>query len=298
MMNNEQFPVFEDNSGPVVLQDENTSEAILYGPAYGWIKNVLWIWDEIEEYLCRKADSLDSQIIDREWSYEVVTHNPYLIQARSPPVNEVDHLNDLFTLNSLRKCLVAIKKLKEYRKQNIAWARMKGIENYIKGMEGRGITETEWGIANSSFVMEPITYDTVHGTGPAGYPEEAVDYRQAMMDILGPEEYAELETKILGKIDEEDEFEEDPDGEEEEEDEPEEEEDEPEVSQPPEPMKSEPKEAPYIDELKALLEDPIEAAMDAISDMTDECATVAAYWEEMDVDGRRIIDSLIAMAEA
>ncbi len=277
MMNNEQFPVFEDNSGPVVLQDENT--------------NVLWIWDEIEEYLCRKADSLDSQIIDREWSYEVVTHNPYLIQARSPPVNEVDHLNDLFTLNSLRKCLVAIKKLKEYRKQNIAWARMKGIENYIKGMEGRGITETEWGIANSSFVMEPITYDTVHGTGPAGYPEEAVDYRQAMMDILGPEEYAELETKILGKIDEEDEFEEDPDEEEEEEDEPE-------VSQPPEPKKSEPKEAPYLDELKALLEDPMQTAMDAISDMTDECATVAAYWEEMDVDGRRIIDSLIAMAEA
>ena len=282
-MNSETVPAFEDNSGPVVLQDENTSEAILYGPAYSWIKNILWIWDEIEEYLRRKADSLDSQIIDREWSYYVMTHNPYMIQARSPPVNEVNHLNDLFTLKSLTKCLTAIRKLKEYRKQNVAWARMKGIENYIRGLDGRGITENEWGIANSSYVMEPINYDTVHGTGPAGYPEEAVDYRQAMMDILGPEEYAELETKILGKIDEEEDYEEDP-------------EEEPETSEPE--MKPEPKEAPYIDELRSMLEDPIEKAMDVVAEDNDECSVVAAYWEEMDVDNRRIIDELISMAEA
>lgn len=284
-MNNETVPAFEDNSGPVVLQDENTSEAILYGPAYSWIKNILWIWDEIEEYLRRKADSLDSQIIDREWSYYVMTHNPYMIQARSPPVNEVNRLNDLFTLKSLTKCLTAIRKLKEYRKQNVAWARMKGIENYIKGMEGRGITENEWGIANSSYVMEPINYDTVHGTGPAGYPEEAVDYRQAMMDILGPEEYSELEEKILGKIDEEEDYEEDPDDEE------------PETSGP-ETKPPEPKEAPYIDELRSMLEDPIEKAMDVVAENNDECSVVAAYWEEMDVDNRRIIDDLISMAEA
>ena len=283
-MNNETVPAFEDNSGPVVLQDENTSEAILYGPAYSWIKNILWIWDEIEEYLRRKADSLDSQIIDREWSYYVMTHNPYMIQARSPPVNEVNRLNDLFTLKSLTKCLTAIRKLKEYRKQNVAWARMKGIENYIKGMEGRGITENEWGIANSSYVMEPINYDTVHGTGPAGYPEEAVDYRQAMMDILGPEEYSELEEKILGKIDEEEDYEEDP-------------EEEPETSGP-ETKPPEPKEAPYIDELRSMLEDPIEKAMDVVAEDNDECSVVAAYWEEMDVDNRRIIDELISMAEA
>lgn len=291
MMNNDQFQTFEDNSGPVVLQDENTSEAILYGPAYSWIKNVLWIWDEIEEYLRRKADSLDSQIIDREWSYYVLKYNPYLINARSPPVNEIDHLNDLFTLKSLCKCLVAIRKLKEYREQNIAWARMKGVQNYIKGMEGRGITETEWGIANSGFAMQPINYDTVHGTGPAGYPEEAVDYRQAMMDILGPEEYADLEEKVLGKIDEEDEFEEDPDGEEEEEDEPV-------AAEPPEQEPPEPTEVPYIDELRDMLSNPIEAAMDTVADMTDECSVVAEFWEEMDVDNRRIIDDLISMAEA
>ena len=36
---------------PEPLQDENTSEAIVFGPAYSWVKDIMWIWDEIEEYL-------------------------------------------------------------------------------------------------------------------------------------------------------------------------------------------------------------------------------------------------------
>ena len=45
---NEEFMFPQTENGPVTLQDENTSEAIIYGPAYSWIKNALWIWDEIE----------------------------------------------------------------------------------------------------------------------------------------------------------------------------------------------------------------------------------------------------------
>lgn len=289
MNGNENVPVFEDN-GPVVLQDENTSEAILYGPAYSWIKNVLWIWDEIEEYLRRKADSLDSQIIDRKWSYYIMTRNPYLVEARSPPVNEVDRLNDLFTLRALCRCHIAIRKLSEYRKQNIAWARMKGVENYVKGMDGRGISESEWGIANSGFAMEPVNFDTVHGTGPAGYPEEDVDYRQALMDILGPEEYGELEERILGKIDEEEDY-----------GEPEDAEAEPEEESGGEkeiPGTEESGDMSFIDELKDILEDPVKKAMESLETVNDECSAAAVFWDDMDIDGRRIIEGIIACAEA
>ncbi len=273
----EQVCQYEDANGPVVLQDENTSEAIIYGPAYSWIKNVLWIWDEIEDYLRRKADSYDSQIIDREWCYYVWLHNPYLIEARSPPVNEINHLNDLFTLRSLCKMLRTIERLRSYREQNIAWARMKGIENYIKGMEGRGITESEWGIANSGYIMQPINYDTIHGTGPAGYPEEAIDYRQAMADILGPDEYSDLEKRILGKdTDVGIEV----------------------IDNPPEPELRAPPEVPFVGDLEGIFIDPIKKAMNILKTSDDECSAAADFWYEMDADGRRIIDDIIQFAEA
>ena len=268
-MNEYQLP-FEDE-GPVPLQDEDTSEAILYGPAYNWIKNVLWIWDEIEEYLRNKADSLDSQILDREWSYYVMVHNPYLINARSPPVNEVNHLQDLFTLRSLTKCLAAMKKLKEYRKQNIAWARMKGIERYVKGMEDRGITESEWGMATSKFGMDPITFDNIHGDGPMGYEEEDVDIKKVMMAIMGDEEYKKFEQRIEGKKDEP--------GSEAAEEEP----DVPDLS--------------YIECLKDIFEDPIRKAAWMIEVSADVCTRAAEYWDDMNADGRRIIDILISYSE-
>ena len=122
------------------LPDINTSEAILYGPAYFRIKSMQWAWDEMEDYLIRKADSLESQIMDREWCYSVMRYNRYLIFARSPPVNDVSKLQDLFTLRSLCKCVAGLKKIDEYRKQNNAWARMKGTQNYVENMKGRGIS--------------------------------------------------------------------------------------------------------------------------------------------------------------
>ena len=267
---NEEFMFPQTENGPVTLQDENTSEAIIYGPAYSWIKNALWIWDEIEEYLRNKADSLESQIVDREWSYYVMLHNPYLINARSPPVNEVEHLKDLFTLRSLTKCEAAIGKVKEYRKQNIAWARMKGIEHYIKGMEGRGITESEWTAATAQFDMEPITFDYVHGDGPIGYAEEDVNYELAMLDILGPEEYSELRGRILGKVKE------------------------PET---PAEVETEEPDLSFLDCLDGLFSSPVEEAKRMLETDGDLCSAAADYWFDMGADTRAIIDALITYAE-
>ena len=261
---------------PEPLQDENTSEAIVFGPAYSWVKDIMWIWDEIEEYLRRKADSLEGQIMDREWAYDVMVHNPYLINARSPPVNEVSRLNDLFTLRSLCKCVAAIDKIAEYRKQNTAWARMKGAERYVKGMEGRGITEAEWGAANSAFNMEPITYDNVHGIGDSEIPEENVEYILAMKAIMGPEEFESLEDRVMGRR---------PDM--------------PDV--PVMETEEETVDTPdigFVGELSEIFTDPVSEATEYLRQSDDECSQAAEFWTLMDVDNRGIIDSIIEFAEA
>lgn len=263
-----------DDNIPEPLQDDNTSEAIVFGPAYSWVKDVMWIWDEIEEYLRRKADSLDGQIMDREWAYDVMLHNPYLINARSPPVNEVSRLNDLFTLRSLCKCLAAIDKIGEFRKQNTAWARMKGAERYVKGMEGRGITEAEWGAANSRFNMEPITYDNVHGIGDSEIPEENVEYILAMKAIMGPEEFEGLEDRVLGRR---------PDMPDIPITETEEETDTPDIG--------------FVEELSEIFADPVSEATEYLRQSDDECSEAAEFWTRMDVDNRGIIDSIIQFAE-
>lgn len=277
------------------LPDSNTAEAILYGPSYSWIKSALWVWDEMEDYLLRKADSLESQIMDREWAYEVMRHNRYLIFARSPPVNEVSRIKDLFTLRSLCKCLAGIRKIEEYRKQNIAWARMKGIDQYVKSMAGRGISESEWKAATASYNMEPITYDYVHGLTPSMMPGEYIDWNEAMVDLMGEKEYDRLIRKLTGC-----------------------EENDPEglswetaddtlgITVHDDPSEYEIPEHPIpssIDDglsetVRVMFLDITKVAMDSLKVTEDELSVVADYWSRMDVDDRSVIDMLIRFAEA
>lgn len=285
------FPFQQEPSvqGSGSLPDSNTAEAILYGPSYTWIKSALWVWDEMEDYLLRKAESLDSQIMDREWAYDVMRHNRYLVFARSPPVNEVSRLKDLFTLRSLCKCIAGIRKIDEYRKQNLAWARMKGIQRYVDGMAGRGISEAEWKAATASYNMEPITYDYVHGLTPSMMPGEYIDWNEAMIDLMGEKDYDRLIEKLTGISDIDDvEPEEESigsveEGIEEPEEEPEEEDD------------------GFWDGFDECLEemfsDPTEGAMQSFG-QEDELSMVSDYWSRLDIDDRSIIDALISFAEA
>ncbi len=259
------------------LPDSNTAEAILYGPSYSWIKSALWAWDEMEDYLIRKADSLESQIMDREWAYNVMVGNRYLVFARNPPVNEVTHLKDLFTLRSLCKCVAGLHKIREYRKQNLAWARMKGTENYVAGMKGRGISESEWKAATASYNMEPITYDYVHGVVPSMMPGECIDWDEALRDLMGGKEYDSLVKKIFG-IDISD------------------------VPTNPEPRK-ESKEEPVepfpddiLDALKVMFSSSDAEAMRLIREETDEYSLAGHYWMLMDADDVAIIEALIDFA--
>ena len=265
------------------LPDINTSEAILYGPAYFRIKSMQWAWDEMEDYLIRKADSLESQIMDREWCYSVMRYNRYLIFARSPPVNDVSKLQDLFTLRSLCKCVAGLKKIDEYRKQNNAWARMKGTQNYVENMKGRGISEAEWKAATASYNNEPITYDYVHGLRPSMIPGEIFDWNEAMRDLMGGKEFDSLVSKIFGvdvsDVPVNDENREEPQTE-------------------PSPVRECGDFSDLSEPLEIMFPDPIEDAKQSLGELTDECSACADYWDMMDIDPVYLIDTLIEYAEA
>lgn len=276
-------------TGSGSLPDSNTAEAILYGPSYTWIKSALWVWDEMEDYLLRKADSLESQIMDREWAYDVMRHNRYLVFARSPPVNEVSHLKDLFTLRSLCKCIAGIRKIGEYRKQNLAWARMKGIDQYVRGMANRGISEAEWKAATASYNMEPITYDYVHGLTPSMMPGEYIDWDEAMTDLMGEKDYDRLIRKLTGvteQIDEESENSDDGP-----------------IDEESERTGDSVKEDDGFWEgfdncLNVMFSDSIDDAMLSFESPEDELTIVSDYWSRLDIDNRALIDALIGFAEA
>ncbi len=265
------------------LPDMNTSEAILFGPAYTKIKSINWVWDEMEEYLLRRADSLDSQIMDREWAYDVLMHNKYLIFARSPPVNDPNKLRDLFTLRNLCKVESGLKKVEEYRNQNIAWGRMKGIEAYVKGMEGRGISESEWKAATASYNDKPISYEYVHGLQPSDIPGEVDDWDKAMRLLMGGKEYDKLIENIFGPDAYEDP---EPDEDWEQDEEEEEEEENPFFND------------AFYDAMDEVFSDPVSDAINSLKIADDECSICADYWERMDSDDLLTIDILIAYAEA
>ena len=228
--------------------------------------------------------------MDRQWAYEVLRNNRYLIFARSPPVNDVRRLKDLFTLASLVKVTAALRKIDEYRRQNRAWARMKGIQGYVDGLKGKGISEYEWKAATAAHNMEPITYDYVHGLDPGMLPGEVFDLAEAMRDVMGAEEYDSLMGRLFGS-DEEDggesdgcpeEAEEETDG----------------VVQ-----EADGEDSPWAGDalsriLEAMFPDPVRGCVDMLEGESDLLARAAGFWEAMDSDDVSLVDGMTRFAEA
>lgn len=296
------------------LPDSNTSEAILFGSAYSWIKSALWVWDEMEDYLINKADQLEGMLIDREWSYDTMVRNRYLVFSRSPQVNEVDHLKDLFTLRQLIKTVAGLRKIDEYRKQNVSWARMQGIREYVGGMAGRGISESEWKAATADYSNAPITYDYVHGLTPDKLPGSDIDWADAMRDLMGDRDYDAMISRIFGDdVPEDDDRDGWPDAGEDSDqmdgDEATAEEDEgddisgegtPNI---PEEERRESVDAPstgpeeerdWLSEgLAVMFDDPFDAALDIAEEVYDDCRLASEWWASSDYDDRAIIDAFI-----
>ncbi len=318
-----------------LLPDTNTAQAISYGPAYDEMIGIMWAWDSMEDHLMQVSQSLESQLMDRAWCYEVLKKNRYLIFARSPPVNEVQHLRDLQTLRQLCKVQAALHKIDEYRQKNIAWARMQGIKQYVNGLKGTGISESRWKASTSEWNTRPINYYNVNN--PVEVTGDDFDWDEALKDLMGEKSYDKL-VKSMGLaseeeapmrrnrwMEEEDESEEDyweedepedtedevedesddeeyedEDESEEDEDESEEDEDEsiPDEPEIPIPAPRQVKRSDGITEaLAVMFDDPVSELMsDAPKPETPD--SVSVYLKRSDFDNRAIIDWLIECAGA
>ena len=285
----------QQTQAPGLLPDRETAEAIVYGDSYSWIKSALWAWDEMEDYLLRKADGLESQILDRRFALEVLTRNRYAVFAKSPQYNDPRKLQDLLTLRSLLKCVAAARRIQGFREQNRAWARMRGIRRYVESLEGRGVTEQEWKAATSDYNMRPITFESVYGASPEELPEEDVDWDEAMADLMGDDELGSFLDRMIGN-------DECPD------------------DAPPDemeqvcagPVAEEPEEADgdggqdgdgedaaggpwprFHEDMGTMFPDPVEEALSAVRGSDGECPCAADLWDALDIDDRAIIDSLM-----
>lgn len=325
----ESFAYFQQESE--LLPDTNTAQAISYGPAYDDMIGIMWAWDSMEDHLMQVSQSLESQLMDRAWCAEVLRRNRYMIFARSPPVNEVEHLKDLQRLRQLCKVQAALHKIDEYRQKNIAWARMQGIKQYVDSLKGTGISESRWKASTSEWNTRPINYFNVNN--PVEVTGDDFDWDEALKDLMGEKSYAKL-VKSMGLAPEEepvarnrwmrdeddeeseeeeeyeDESEEDYDDEEyEDEDESEDEESEEEEEEDSdEPLPDEPEisiPAPkavkrsdgIAEALAVMFDDPVAELM-ADAPQPDTPDAVSAYLKRSDFDNRAIIDWLIECAGA
>ena len=310
-----------------LLPDTNTAQAISYGPAYDDMIGIMWAWDSMEDHLMQVSQSLESQLMDRQWCYEVLKRNRYLIFARSPPVNEVQHLRDLQTLRQLCKVQAALHKIDEYRQKNIAWARMQGIKQYVDGLKGTGISESRWKASTSEWNTRPINYYNVNN--PVEVTGDDFDWDEALKDLMGEKSYEKL-VKSMGLASDEEppmrrspwmeerdesedeDYEEEEDEEYEDEDESDEEEfddeDESDDEDEDEPIPDEPEipiPAPrsvkrsdgIAEALAVMFDDPVSELMsDAPKPETPDAVSV--YLKRSDFDNRAIIDWLIECAGA
>ena len=284
------FSFFQQESE--LLPDPNTAQAIAYGPAYDEMTGIMWAWDSMEDHLMQVSQSLESQLMDRAWCAEVLRRNRFMIFARSPPVNEVQHLRDLQTLRQLCKVQAALHKIDEYRQKNIAWARMQGIKQYVDGLKGTGISESRWKASTSEWNTRPINYYNVNN--PVEVTGDNFDWDEALKDLMGEKSYAKL-VKNMGLASEEEPpmrrapwMEEDDESDEEDSDEPE-------IPIPdPRPVK---RSDGIAEALAVMFDDPVSELMsDAPKPETPDAVSV--YLKKSDFDNRAIIDWLIECAGA
>ena len=249
-----------------MLPDINTAEAVRYGSAYGFLKNSEWLWSAIEDYLTRKLRGLQSQIMDRDFAYYIITKNPSVLRTPTPPFKP-DQNRDVFTLRDYARVKGALMRLPEFRKKNELWARKQALKEYIRSFRDRGeITPEDWKACNNRYNMEPITYDFVKGKAREQREEETIDWPTFVEAMFPSKE--EPVPDIPDYVPEE-----------------------------PIPEPEEDDISPVQEYVRIWLEDPVLRALSCLEDR-DESLNAAYNWlSESDFDPKPIIDHLLQLAE-
>ena len=153
-MNAESRPIIQP------IPDDNTSEAIMYGPAYKYAKSSKWYLDELEENADARVEELIDQIIDLEWAAMVMNRNPGLIFARNPPVSDPDKIRDLWTLRQIVNYGSSKPMIEVFRTTSRLYSTMQGVDQHAQQYISEGVAEPMWKAATIGFNM-PIEYETV-----------------------------------------------------------------------------------------------------------------------------------------
>ena len=119
------------------IPDDNTSEAIMYGPAYKFAKSSKWYLDELEENADDRIEELIDQIIDLEWAAMVMNRNPRLIFARNPPVSDPDKIRDLWTLRQIVNYGSSKPMIEVFRTTSRLYSTMQGVDQHAQRAHGR-----------------------------------------------------------------------------------------------------------------------------------------------------------------
>jgi len=251
-----------------MLPDINTAEAVRYGSAYEFLKNSQWLWSAIEDYLTRKLRGLQSQIMDPEFAYYIITQNPSVLRTPTPPFKP-DQNRDIFTLRDYARVKGALMKLPEFRKKNELWARKQALKEYIRSFRERGeITPEDWKACNNRYNMEPITYDFVKGKAREQMEEETIDWPTFVEAMFSRQEdpVDEVPEDISEEI-------------------------------PPEPVEEDDM-TPVQEFVLRWLEDPVSRALSRLEDKDDALNAAYSWLSLSEFDPRDIVDRLLLQAEA
>ena len=166
------------------IPDDNTSEAVMFGPAYRFAKSSKWYLDEVDEYIDQHIQELIDQLEDLEWCAYVMRRSPRMVYAREPPVNDPSKIRDLWTLRQIVNFGSAKQIVKVQRMTSRLYSTMQGVDQHAKQYIEEGVSEEMWKSSTIGFNV-PIEYETIRTI-------KDMDERLSVDDV--EELYAQMDT--------------------------------------------------------------------------------------------------------
>lgn len=171
---------------PPIL-DDNTSESIMYGSSYKFVKSSKYYWDAMEYEVANQIEYMKTMLLDlRFCRWAILPENRDMIMMDVPPVDTVQKIRDLRTLKEIWKLGTVLRDIDVRRTENIMYGKLTGISEYSRKMMADGISDYVWKSAVLGF-NEPIEYETIRDKLDE---EEKVAYFQARQTAQLEEEKA------------------------------------------------------------------------------------------------------------
>lgn len=179
---------------PVIspLPDDNTAEAVMYGPAYKYAKSAKWYLDEVDEEIDRRIEELKSELNDIEWCAGVLRMRPMLIYARDPPVSDPSKIRDLWTLRQIVNYGTAKRDLKLERVVAEMYCTIQGVDQHARQYTDTGVPEGVWKSSTLGISL-PIEYESIRTIKDQDERLSAADVEDMYVTMDSAQRLAEAE---------------------------------------------------------------------------------------------------------